>query len=306
MSFNDAFTDLKVPPGTKKTRHTPDFKEALSLKKRKINLPLILKYLSYGAIGLTLLSLIIIIGFILIKGVPHITWNFLTGKNTSASPAISGPIMSTLSLIFIALMIALPVGVAAALFLTEYAKRNSKVVGIIRVANDCLSGVPSIIFGLFGMIFFVGFLNLGVSLLAGGITLSLMILPTVIRSVEESLLSVPQMYREGSFALGAGKMHTTLKVVLPCSIRGIVTAAVLSVSRIVSESAVLIFTAGTTKDMIGGFSSQGASLAVAMYGFTGEARHFNEAYATAAVLIIIVCAVNFIAGIIENRSKNEN
>ncbi len=277
----------------------------MHIKKRRFSFSRFFKYLSYASVSLALISLLSIILFVLVKGLPAVSWHFLFGKNTVAAPSVSGAIVSTLSIIFVALLIAIPVGVAAALYLTEYSKRGSKLVKLIRTANDCLSGVPSIIFGLFGMFFIVQFMGLGTSIWAGGITISLMILPTVIRSVEESLLSVPDMYREGSMALGAGKMKTTLSVVLPQSLLGIVTAVILSVGRIVSESAVLIFTAGGARDMIKGFSSPGASLAVAMYSFVSEGKRFDEAYATAVVLIVLVVAVNLLTGLAERKKKGE-
>ena len=240
-----------------------------------------------------------IVVFVLINGIPYLNADFLFGKSSNAHITLAPAFVSTLILIGLALLIALPLGIGAAIYLNEYAKRGSVFVKIIRLFVDTLSGIPSIIFGLFGMVFLVTQLNMGYSLWAGGISLALMILPTVIRSTEQSLSEVPDSMREASYALGAGKLKTIFVVVLPQAISGIVTSVILSVGRIISESAVLIYTAGTAIYMPAGLSDQGASLAIMIYRFMSEGMYWNEAYATASILLVFVIILNLLVSIIE-------
>lgn len=240
-----------------------------------------------------------IVVFVMVNGLPHLSADFLFGQSSNANITLAPAFVSTIMLIALALLIALPLGIGAAIYLNEYAKRGSFFVKTVRLFVDTLSGIPSIIFGLFGMVFFVTELKMGYSLVAGGIALALMILPTVIRSTEQSLSEVPDSMREASYALGAGKLKTIFVVVLPQAVSGIVTSVILSVGRIVSESAVLIFTAGTGIYMPLGYGEQGASLAVMIYRFMGEGMYWNEAYATASVLLIFVIILNLLVTIIE-------
>lgn len=247
-----------------------------------------------------------IVVFVMMNGLPHLSTDFLFGQSSNAHITLAPAFVSTIMLIALALVIALPLGIGAAIYLNEYAKRGSFFVKIVRLFVDTLSGIPSIIFGLFGMVFFVTNLGMGYSLVAGGISLALMILPTVIRSTEQSLSEVPDSMREASYALGAGKLKTIFVVVLPQAISGIITSVILSIGRIVSESAILIFTAGTGIYMPEGFGDQGASLAVMVYRFMSEGMYWNEAYATASVLLIFVIVLNLLVSVVEycfNRRK---
>lgn len=243
--------------------------------------------------------LVFIVVFVMISGLPHLSIDFLFGKSGNAHTTLAPAFVSTLMLIGLALLIALPLGVGAAVYLNEYSKRGSVFVKIIRLFVDTLSGVPSIVFGLFGMVFFVTILKMDTSLAAGGISLAIMILPTVIRSTEQSLSEVPDSMREASYALGAGKLRTVFIVVLPQAVSGIVTSAILSIGRIVSESAVLIYTAGMGIYMPLGFGDRGASLAVMVYRFMAEGQYWNEAYATASVLLIFVIVLNVLVTLVE-------
>ena len=247
--------------------------------------------------------LVFIIGYIVIRGVPHITPDFLFREyHYGDDPAILSCIVSTLLLVVVSIVIAVPLGIATAIFLNEYTKRGSKFVRIIRSAIDILSGIPSIVYGLFGMLTFVVWFGGASSILAGGFTISIMLLPVVIRSTEESLKSVPDMFREGSFALGAGKVRTIFKVVLPAALPGIMSAVILAIGRVVSETAPLMYTMGSViQPMPDGVMGSGATLAVALYRLAGEYKYMDQAYATAVVLLVIVLGLNLLAGLIGKR-----
>ncbi len=262
-----------------------------------------MKYASAAISVLVSLSLALLVCFILIKGVPNITADFLFGASGNEKMTLAPAFVSTGILILIALVIALPIGIGAAIYLVEYAKKGSKLVRVIRLFTDTLAGIPSIVFGLFGMIFFGGVLHLGYSLLSGGLTLVLIILPTIVRSTEESLLAVPDSLREGSLALGASKVGTIFRVVLPSAISGIMTAIILSVGRIVGESAALIYTAGAVPYMPTGITEQGSSFAVMMWMFAGEGLYLDQAYATASVLLVFVAVLNLLARFTEKKLK---
>lgn len=264
----------------------------------------ILKVLSIVSITLTIASLTSIILFILINGLPHLSLDLIFGTYEYGGKVTLLPsIVTTLMLIFMTLIITVPIGVFTAIYLVEYTKKGNKFVKVIRGAVETLAGIPSIIYGLFGMIFFSGVLGMGYSIMAGSLTLVFMILPTIIRTTEQALLEVPDSYREGSLALGAGKTRTIFKVVLPSAISGIVTGIILSVGRIVGESAAVLFTVGSTKSMPSGYGSSGISLAVFMYVLAGEGLHVNEANATAVVLLILVLFINIMSSVIENAFK---
>ena len=255
----------------------------------------ILMYLSAGIICLTLLGLI---GYILYRGLPHISLEFLTSKPSliHETVGILPNILNTIYIILITLVIVLPIGVGAAIYLNEYAE-NKKVVRIIELATETLSGIPSIIYGLVGMLIFVQFFSLGTSLLAGSLTLVIMTLPTVIRTTQESLKTVPQGYREGSLALGAGKWYMIRTVVLPSAIDGIVTGCILSIGRIVGESAALLFTAGMANEVLGIVDAvkpgnAGSSLTVALYMYAKERGEFEIAFAIAAILLVLTFVIN--------------
>ena len=278
--------------------------------KRKVKCALlnILMYLSAGIICLILLGLI---GRILYRGLPHITPQFLTSKPSliRETVGILPNILNTIYIILITLVIVLPIGVGAAIYLNEYAV-NKKVVRIIELATETLSGIPSIIYGLVGMLIFVQFFSLGTSLLAGSLTLVIMTLPTVIRTTQESLKTVPQGYREGSLALGAGKWYMIRTVVLPSAIDGIVTGCILSIGRIVGESAALLFTAGMANEVLGLVDAvkpgnAGSSLTVALYMYVKERGEFEIAFAIAAILLVLTFVINISAKLTATMLKKK-
>ena len=268
----------------------------------------ILMYLSAGIICLILLGLI---GYILYRGLPHISLEFLTSKPSliRETVGILPNILNTLYIILITLVIVLPIGVGAAIYLNEYAE-NKKVVRIIELATETLSGIPSIIYGLVGMLIFVQFFSLGTSLLAGSLTLVIMTLPTVIRTTQESLKTVPQGYREGSLALGAGKWYMIRTVVIPSAIDGIVTGCILSIGRIVGESAALLFTAGMANEVLGLVDAvkpgnAGSSLTVALYMYAKERGEFEIAFAIAAILLVLTFVINMSAKLTAKMLKKK-
>ena len=268
----------------------------------------ILMYLSAGIICLILLGLI---GYILYRGLPHISLEFLTSKPSliRETVGILPNILNTIYIILITLVIVLPIGVGAAIYLNEYAE-NKKVVRIIELATETLSGIPSIIYGLVGMLIFVQFFSLGTSLLAGSLTLVIMTLPTVIRTTQESLKTVSQGYREGSLALGAGKWYMIRTVVLPSAIDGIVTGCILSIGRIVGESAALLFTAGMANEVLGIVDAvkpgnAGSSLTVALYMYAKERGEFEIAFAIAAILLVLTFVINVSAKLTATMLKKK-
>lgn len=249
---------------------------------------------------LTIGVLVFLVGYILIRGIPFLkpslfAWNY-TSDNVSMLPAM----INTLFMTVLALVISIPFGVGAAIYLVEYAKKGNKLVEIVRVTAETLAGIPSIIYGLFGMLFFVTALQWGYSMLAGAMTLAIMVLPTIMRTTEEALLCVPDSFREGSFGLGAGKLRTIFKIVLPSAIPGILSGIILAIGRIVGETAALIYTSGTVAG-IAGFLDSGRTLAIHMYSLSREGMHTNEAYATAVVLLVIVLLINGVSSLIAKR-----
>lgn len=267
----------------------------------------VLWIISYIVAAMVAAILVTVVLFILIKGIPNISWHFLFGKSTNANNTLAPAFVTTGYIILISLVIALPLGIGAAIFLNEYSKRGSKFVKVVRLFIDTLAGVPSILFGLFGAIFFGSFLNMGYSILGGALTMVLMILPTIIRSTEQSLTEVPDSMREASLALGAGKLRTIFLVVLPQALPGIITAIILSIGRIVGESAALIYTAGSGAKMPKSIMSQGSTFAVMMYNFMSEG--FSDkvplAYATGSVLIILVLILNILIALTERFFHNK-
>lgn len=241
---------------------------------------------------LVMAALVFLVGFIVIKGVRHLSpelfsWNYTT-DNVSLMPAL----INTLIITATALLIAVPLGIFAAVYLVEYAKKGSRMVGLIRITTETLQGIPSIIYGLFGLLFFCTALKWRYSLLAGSMTLVIMILPLVIRTTEEALISVPDAYREASFGLGAGKLRTIFRVVLPTAIPGILSGVVLATGRIVGETAAVLYPAGTATKMVSSLMDSGRSLAVHMYVLSTEGIYMDQAYATAVVLLAVVLALN--------------
>ncbi|MGM9585900.1 MAG: phosphate ABC transporter permease PstA [Candidatus Limivicinus sp.] len=255
--------------------------------------------LMYFSVFVTCALVVAIIGYVLIKGLPNITWKLLSTKPSylSNSIGILPDILNTIYIIIACLVVVLPLGVGAAIYLTEYAE-NKKLVGVIEYAAETLSGIPSVIYGLVGMLFFCQFLGFQTSLLAGALTLVIMNLPTVMRTTQESLKAVPQSYREGAFGLGAGKWRVIYTVVLPSCVDGIVTGCILAIGRILGESAALLFTAGfahALNGFIDGLSSAGATLTVALYVYAKEEGEFEVAFAIAAILMVLTLLINLAA-----------
>ena len=242
--------------------------------------------------ALTVAVILFIIGYILIKGVPNITPELFSLKYNSKNLSMLPSIINTLYLTFLTLLIAVPVGVFSAIYLVEYAKKGSKFVKLIRVTNETLSGIPSIVYGLFGFLAFVIARSWGYSMIAGVITLATMVLPVIIRTTEESLMAVDNSYREGSFGLGAGKLRTIFKIVLPSAVPGILSGIILSIGRIVGETAALIYTAGTVPDAATKLTSSSRTLSVHLYCLLNEGLHTDQAYATAVVLLVVVLIIN--------------
>lgn len=267
----------------------------------------ILCLVSWVAAALVAFVLVFIVAFVLAKGIPHLSIDFLFGESGNAHTTLAPAFVSTVMLAVLALAAALPLGIGAAIYLNEYAKKGSLFAKAVRMFADTLAGVPSIIFGLFGMVFFVRRMNMGYSLASGGMTLALIILPTIIRSVEQSLSEVPDSMREASFALGAGKLRTIFTVVLPQAGAGIATSVILSVGRIVNESAALIFTVGSASTFVPqGYGDSAASFAVLIWKFMSNGLQVNEAYATASVLLVFVIVLNLLVSLAErSRTKHK-
>ena len=271
------------------------FKDKMRAYKRS-PLSLILLLLVCGAALITMLTLLYLIFYILVKGIPYITPDLFSFTYTSDNVSLMPALISTIVMTIIALVIALPLGIGAAIYSVEYAKRGNKLVQLVRITTETLSGIPSIVYGLFGMLFFVTRLHWGYSLLAGAMTLAIMILPLIMRTAEEALMAVPDSYREGSFGLGAGRLRTVFRIVLPAAGPGILSGVILGIGRIVGETAALIFTAGTMAQIPGLFQS-GRTLAIHMYVLSGEALHMNEANATAVVLLLVVLLMNTLSAL---------
>lgn len=250
---------------------------------------------------LTFSTLFFIIGYILVRGIPHLQLSLFETKYTSENVSLFPSIVTTLMIIFLTLIIAIPLGVFTAFYLIEYAKKGSKLVEIIRITTETLSGIPSIVYGLFGMLFFVIKLGFQYSLLSGTLTATIMVLPLIIRTTEEALLSVNDSLREASFGLGAGKLRTIIKVVLPVAIPGILSGIILSVGRIIGETAALIYTLGTASKIPNGLFSSGRTLSLHMYLLSTEGLHVDESYATGVILLIIILIINALSTYASNR-----
>lgn len=279
-------------------------------KYRQKILAYLLRILVWGAAGLTVGVFILLIGYILIQGIPHLkpslfAWEYNT-DNVSMMPAIINTIVMT----FMALLAAVPVGVFSAIYLVEYAKRGNKLVGIVRMTTETLSGIPSIVYGLFGYLMFRVALHWGYSMLSGALTLAVMVLPSIMRTTEEALKAVPDSYREGSFGLGAGRLRTVFVIILPSAVPGILAGVILAIGRITGETAALIYTAGTVAGIpttqLGGvpiydMMSSGRTLAIHMYALLNEGLYMEEAYATAVVLLVMVLLINALSGLAARR-----
>lgn len=281
------------------------FAQRLREYKRK-PLSLVLLILVVLAAAFSVLALVFLIVYILVMGIPHITpelfaWEY-NSENVSCMPAIINTIVVTL----LTLLIAVPFGIGSAIYLAEYAKRGNKLVKLIRTMSETLSGIPSIVYGLFGMLFFVTTLQWRLSLLAGSFTLAIMVLPTIMRTTEEALLSVPDSYREGSYGLGAGKLRTIIKIILPSAMPGILAGIILAVGRIVGETAALLYTAGSASGLANGLMSSGRTLAIHMYVLANEGLHTDQAWATAVVLLVLVLLINTLSAFIAKKLTSKN
>ena len=279
------------------------------MKKRNVYVWAV-RILMWLAAGITAALTLFLLGYVLIKGLPNISWELLSTKPSylRGTVGILPDILNTLYIILTTLLFVLPLGVGAAIYLTEYAT-NKRLVGMIEYAAETLSGIPSIIYGLFGSLFFCQFMDLDKSLLAGSMTLVIMNLPTIMRTTQESLKTVPQSYREGAFGLGAGKWRVIRTVVLPNCVEGVITGCILSVGRIVGESAALLFTAGFAHALNGFFealSSSGSTLTVALYVYATEDGNFEVAFAIAAILMILTLLINLSATLIGKYFERKN
>lgn len=255
----------------------------------------------YAGMAFSVGVLVLIVGYILWKGVPHLSLELFAWEYNSNNVSMLPSIINTLLMTLLSLFVCVPLGIGAAIYLTEYAPRGSKLVKLVRMTAETLSGIPSIIYGLFGSLFFVVALKMGLSLLSGALTLSIMVLPTIMRTTEEALLAVPDSYREGSFGLGAGRLRTTFKVVLPSAVSGILSGVILAVGRIVGETAALIYTAGTVPKIPDSALDSTRTLAVHMYTISTEGLYIDQSYATAVVLLIMVLAINGMSTLIAKR-----
>lgn len=251
----------------------------------------------------TAVTLIFIVGYILIKGVPHLTPQLFELEYNSENVSMFPAIINTILMIVLSLLVAGPLGIFAAVYLVEYAKKGNKLVSVVRVTAETLTGIPSIVYGLFGMLFFVTTLRWGYSMLAGAFTLAIMVLPVIMRTTEEALLAVPDTYREASFGLGAGKLRTIFVVILPSAVPGIFSGVILSIGRIVGETAALMYTAGTVAELPDSVMSSTRTLSVHMYSLASEGLYVNQAYATAVVLLVIVLVINWLSGRIARKIK---
>ena len=254
----------------------------------------------------TVAVLVTLIVWVLIRGIPSLSLDMFSFDYTTENQSMLPAIINTLFMVAVALIIAGPLGIGSAIYLVEYAKRGNKFVNVIRLTTETLQGIPSIIYGLFGFLFFNGALHMGYSILSGGLTLAIMVLPVIMRTTEEALIAVPDSYREGSFGLGAGKCRTIVKLVLPSAIPGILSGIILSIGRIVGETAALIFTAGTVGEIASGLTGSGRTLAVHMYLLANEGLYIDKAYAVAVVLLVLVLALNGASSLIAGKlSKGE-
>ncbi len=264
-------------------------------------LSLILRILVYVAALITMLVLVSLVGYIVIKGIPALKPSLFQWEYTSENVSMMPAIINTIIMTALSLLIAVPIGVFSAIYLVEYARKGNKFVSLVRITTETLSGIPSIVYGLFGALVFVEYLNFGKSILAGALTMSIMILPTIMRTTEEALIAVPDSFREGSFGLGAGKLRTVFMIVLPSAMPGILSGVILSVGRIVGETAALIYTAGTVTGIPKDIMSSGRTLSIHMYALWNEGLNAEESYATAVVLLLIVIVINAVSSKLANK-----
>lgn len=276
------------------------FKEKLASYKKHPGSAVILLVVLLAMV-FTVGTLGYLILYILVKGIPHLTPSLFALEYNSQNVSMLPALVNTLLMTLLALLISVPIGIFSAIYLVEYAKKGNKIVGIVRITAETLTGIPSIVYGLFGALFFVGFCKWKLSLLSGAFTLAIMVLPVIMRTTEEALLSVPDSYRQGSLGLGAGKLRTVFRVVLPSAIPGILSGVILAIGRIVGETAALIYTAGSIAKIPNSVFDSTRTLSVHMYSLSKEGLHTNQAFATAVVLLIMVMLINFLSDWLANK-----
>ena len=262
---------------------------------------MILMLLVMIATFITFALLLFLIFYILVNGIPYIKPSLFSLHYTSENASVIPALINTVVMTLLSLLIAVPFGIFSAIFLVEYAGKGNKFIEVIRLTTETLSGIPSIVYGLFGMLFFVNTLKWGFSVLAGAFTLSIMILPLIMRQTEEALKAVPDSYREGSFGLGAGKLRTVFRIVLPSAVPGILAGVILAIGRIVGETAALIYTAGTVAQVPKNVLGSGRTLAIHMYMLSSEGLYMDQAYATAVILLVLVVAINTLSGVVAKK-----
>ena len=266
---------------------------------------MIMKALVILSALITFTVLIFLIAYILIQGVPHLNADLFALKYNTDNQSLVPALINTVFITLLSLLIAVPIGIFSAVFLVEYSGRGNKFVDLVRMTTETLQGIPSIIYGLFGMLFFVNRLKMDYSIIAGALTLSIMILPLIMRTTEEALKAVPDLYREGSYGLGAGKLRTVFRIVLPAALPGIMAGVILAIGRIVGETAALIYTAGTMPKVPSSIFGSGRTLAIHMYLLSNEGLYMNQAYATAVVLLILVVGINTFSSFIARKLTQE-
>ena len=257
--------------------------------------------ITWAAAIITAAVVVILVAYILIKGIPNLKPSLFALEYNSENVSMLPAIINTFTMTLLSLALAVPIGVFSAIYLAEYAKRGNPLVKVVRVTTETLAGIPSIVYGLFGYLIFVIACHFGLSMLSGALTLAIMILPTMMRTTEEALLSVPDSFREGSFGLGAGRLRTVFRVVLPSAVPGILSGIILSIGRIVGETAALIYTSGTVAGIPQDLMHSGRTLSIHMYALLSEGLYMEEAYATAVVLLVMVLLINMLSGLIAKR-----
>lgn len=262
------------------------------MKAKKDGVSLFLSIVTHAAAIITILCLLFIIAYILIRGIPNLTPSMFEWEYTTDNVSMTPSIINTIIVVILTLLIAGPIGIFSAIYLVEYAKRGSKLVKVILLTTETLSGIPSIVYGLFGSLMFVISMGMGLSVFAGSLTLAIMVLPTIMRTTQEALVAVPDSYREGSFGLGAGKLRTIFRIILPSAVPGIMSGIVLSMGRIVGETAALIYTSGTVAQVCTNIFAPGSTLAVHMYRLMSEGLYTEQACAVAVVLLVFVIIMN--------------
>lgn len=273
----------------------------MSKKKRRDPLSIFLFSMVILAALATVFILTYIVLYIIFKGAPHITPSLFEFNYNSQNVSLFPAMITTIIITALALLIAVPIGIGTSIYLVEYAKKGNKLVDLVGLTVETLAGIPSIVYGLFGLLFFVTTLNWGFSILSGACTLAIMILPLIIKTTEEALKAVPDLYREASFGLGAGKLRTVFKIVLPSAVPGILAGVILGIGRIVGETAALIYTAGTVAKIPETIFSSGRTLSVHMYALSSEGLYTNQAYATALVLLVTVLIINTLSNIVAKK-----